>query len=336
MEKLTVIKVGGKIVEEPETLSRLLADFSALPGYKVLVHGGGRSATKLAAELGIESRMVNGRRITDADMLKVVTMVYGGLVNKNIVAGLQAKGVNAMGLTGADMDVMRSVKRPVKDVDYGFVGDVKQVNADLLAGLIRQGVVPVMAPLTHDGEGHLLNTNADTIAGETAKALARHFEVTLVFCFEKKGVLRDADDDDSVIPVITPDLFRRYVDEGVIQGGMIPKLENSFSAVEAGVRQVIITLATALDGRSGTVINPKKKRRVGVTFRTLTRHCYRKPCERSVSDTIYCRSRTSSTASPCASRWTRRRRKTSCRTPSSRSGTCAGNGRSWTPWRPSA
>ena len=254
MEKLTVIKVGGKIVEEPETLSRLLADFSALPGYKVLVHGGGRSATKLAAELGIESRMVNGRRITDADMLKVVTMVYGGLVNKNIVAGLQAKGVNAMGLTGADMDVMRSVKRPVKDVDYGFVGDVKQVNADLLAGLIRHGVVPVMAPLTHDGEGHLLNTNADTIAGETAKALARHFEVTLVFCFEKKGVLRDADDDDSVIPVITPDLFRRYVDEGVIQGGMIPKLENSFSAVEAGVRQVIITLATALDGRSGTVI----------------------------------------------------------------------------------
>lgn len=254
MEKLTVIKVGGKIVEEPETLSRLLADFSALPGYKVLVHGGGRSATKLAAELGIESRMVNGRRITDADMLKVVTMVYGGLVNKNIVAGLQAKGVNAMGLTGADMDVMRSVKRPVKDVDYGFVGDVKQVNADLLAGLIRQGVVPVMAPLTHDGEGHLLNTNADTIAGETAKALARHFEVTLVFCFEKKGVLRDADDDDSVIPVITPDLFRRYVDEGVIQGGMIPKLENSFSAVEAGVRQVIITLATALDGCSGTVI----------------------------------------------------------------------------------
>lgn len=254
MEKLTVIKVGGKIVEEPETLSRLLADFSALPGYKVLVHGGGRSATKLAAELGIESRMVNGRRITDADMLKVVTMVYGGLVNKNIVAGLQAKGINAMGLTGADMDVMRSVKRPVKDVDYGFVGDVKQVNADLLAGLIRQGVVPVMAPLTHDGEGHLLNTNADTIAGETAKALARHFEVTLVFCFEKKGVLRDADDDDSVIPVITPDLFRRYVDEGVIQGGMIPKLENSFSAVEAGVRQVIITLATALDGRSGTVI----------------------------------------------------------------------------------
>ena len=249
-----MIKVGGKIVEEPETLNRLLSDFSALPGYKVLVHGGGRSATKLAAQLGIESRMVNGRRITDAETLKVVTMVYGGLVNKNIVAGLQAQGVNAIGLTGADMDVIRSIKRPVKEVDYGFVGDVERVNADLLVNLIWQGVVPVMAPLTHDGEGHLLNTNADTIAGETAKALARHFDVTLVFCFEKKGVLRNADDDESVIPVITPDLFRQYVDEGVIQGGMIPKLENAFSAVDAGVKQVIITLATAIDGQSGTVI----------------------------------------------------------------------------------
>ncbi|MCI5581081.1 MAG: acetylglutamate kinase [Phocaeicola plebeius] len=254
MEKLTVIKVGGKIVEEPETLNRLLSDFSALPGYKVLVHGGGRSATQLAARLGIESHMVNGRRITDAETLKVVTMVYGGLVNKNIVAGLQAKGVNAIGLTGADMDVIRSVKRPVQEVDYGFVGDVTQVNTDLLVSLIHQGVVPVMAPLTHDGAGHLLNTNADTIAGETAKALARHFEVTLVYCFEKKGVLRDADDDDSVIPVITPELFRQYVEQGIIQGGMIPKLENSFSAVAAGVHQVIITLATAIDGQSGTVI----------------------------------------------------------------------------------
>lgn len=254
MEKLTVIKVGGKIVEEPETLNQLLSDFSALPGYKVLVHGGGRSATQLAAQLGIESHMVNGRRITDAETLKVVTMVYGGLVNKNIVAGLQAKGVNAIGLTGADMDVIRSVKRPVQEVDYGFVGDVTRVNTDLLVSLIHQGVVPVMAPLTHDGAGHLLNTNADTIAGETAKALARHFEVTLVYCFEKKGVLRDADDDDSVIPVITPELFRKYVEQGIIQGGMIPKLENSFSAVAAGVHQVIITLATAIDGQSGTVI----------------------------------------------------------------------------------
>lgn len=253
-EKLTVIKVGGKIVEEAETLNRLLTDFSTIPGYKVLVHGGGRSATKIAAQLGIESKMVNGRRITDLETLKVVTMVYGGLVNKNIVAGLQSKGVNAVGLTGADLDVIRSVKRPVKDVDYGFVGDVKYVNSGVLANLISQGFVPVMAPLTHDGEGHMLNTNADTIAGETAKALAQVFDVTLVYCFEKKGVLRDENDDDSVIPVITPELFRQYVAEGVIQGGMIPKLENSFSAVEAGVSQVIITSASTINTDAGTII----------------------------------------------------------------------------------
>ena len=253
-EKLTVIKVGGKIVEEEATLNQLLADFSAIEGYKVLVHGGGRSATKLAAQLGIESQMVNGRRITDAETLKVVTMVYGGLVNKNIVAGLQAKGVNAMGLTGADMNVIRSVKRPVKDVDYGFVGDVEKVNAELLGNLIRQGVVPVMAPLTHDGQGSMLNTNADTIAGETAKALAELFDVTLVFCFEKKGVLSDENDDDSVIRVITPELLKEYVEKGVIQGGMIPKLENSFSAIDAGVSQVVITLASAIHQEGGTVI----------------------------------------------------------------------------------
>ena len=253
-EKLTVIKVGGKIVEEEATLNQLLADFSAIEGYKVLVHGGGRSATKLAAQLGIESKMVNGRRITDAETLKVVTMVYGGLVNKNIVAGLQAKGVNAMGFTGADMNVIRSVKRPVKEVDYGFVGDVEKVNAELLGNLIRQGVVPVMAPLTHDGQGSMLNTNADTIAGETAKALAELFDVTLVFCFEKKGVLSDENDDDSVIPVITPELFKEYVDKGVIQGGMIPKLENSFSAIDAGVSQVVITLASAIHQEGGTII----------------------------------------------------------------------------------
>ena len=253
-EKLTVIKVGGKIVEEADTLNQLLTDFSRVEGYKVLVHGGGRSATKMAARLGIESQMVNGRRITDAETLKVVTMVYGGLVNKNIVAGLQARGVNAVGLTGADMNVILSVKRPVKDIDYGFVGDVKQVNAEALVSLISHGVVPVMAPLTHDGEGNMLNTNADTIAGETAKALAEAFDVTLVYCFEKKGVLRDENDDDSVIPVITPELFREYVAQGVILGGMIPKLENSFSAVEAGVSQVVITSSSAIDGNAGTVI----------------------------------------------------------------------------------
>ena len=246
MEKLTLIKVGGKIVEEEATLHALLDRFADLPGHKVLVHGGGRSATQLATRLGIESRMVEGRRITDAETLNVVTMVYGGLVNKRIVANLQARGLNALGLTGADMDVIRSMKRPVKEVDYGFVGDVKQVNADLLADLIAKGVVPVMAPLTHDGQGHLLNTNADTIAGETAKALARHFEVTLVYCFEKRGVLRSENDDNSVIPTIDRPSFQQLVSKGIIQGGMIPKVENSLQAVEAGVKAVIITKADAI------------------------------------------------------------------------------------------
>lgn len=251
---MTVIKVGGKIVEEEATLNRLLDDFATIEGHKVLVHGGGRSATKIAAQLGIESKMVNGRRITDSETLKVVTMVYGGLVNKNVVAGLQARGVNALGLTGADMNVMRSVKRPVKEVDYGFVGDVEKVDASLLSDLIYKGVVPVMAPLTHDGKGHMLNTNADTIAGETAKALAALFDVTLVFCFEKKGVLRDENDDDSVIPLITSAEFKQYVADGIIQGGMIPKLENSFAAIDAGVSEVIITLASAISGEEGTRI----------------------------------------------------------------------------------
>ena len=254
MEKLTLIKVGGKIVEEPETLQQLLRDFSSIEGYKVLVHGGGRSATKVAAQLGIESNMVNGRRITDADMLNVVTMVYGGLVNKNIVAGLQSLGINALGLTGADMNIMRSDKRPVKDVDYGFVGDVKEVNADLLSSLIRQGIVPVLAPLTHDKQGHMLNTNADTIAGEAAKALAKYFDVTLMFCFEKKGVLRDENDDDSVIPEINREAFKEYVEAGIIQGGMIPKLENAYQAIDAGVKEVIITQASEIHKNSGTKV----------------------------------------------------------------------------------
>ena len=254
MEKLTIIKVGGKIVEEPETLADLLKRFSGIEGNKVLVHGGGRSATAIAAQLGIESKMVNGRRITDAETLKVVTMVYGGLVNKTIVSKLQALGINALGLTGADMNYMRSEKRPVKEVDYGYVGDVKEVNADLLADLIAKGVVPVLAPLTHDKQGNLLNTNADTIAGEAAKALAKHFEVTLIYCFEKKGVLMDAEDDDSVIPEITQPLFKQYVEKEIIQGGMIPKLENAFDAISSGVKEVVITKADEIGERSGTVI----------------------------------------------------------------------------------
>lgn len=254
-EKLTIVKVGGAIVEDEAQLTQLLKDFSAIEGNKVLVHGGGRRATQIAASLGIESKMVNGRRITDADMLNVVTMVYGGLVNKNLIARLQANGVNALGLTGADMDVIRSHKRPLKDgIDFGFVGDVDQVNGALLCQLIKTGITPVMAPLTHDGQGNILNTNADTIASETAKALAPYYDVTLIFSFEKKGVLRNPDDDDSVIPVITHADFIKYKADGTISGGMLPKIENSFSAINAGVGQVIITLATAIDGNHGTVI----------------------------------------------------------------------------------
>ncbi len=254
-EKITIVKVGGAVVEDEPQLAQLLKDFSAIEGKKVLVHGGGRKATKVAESLGIESKMVNGRRITDAEMLSVVTMVYGGLVNKNLVARLQANGVNALGLTGADMNVIRSHKRPIKDgVDFGFVGDVDTANGKMLSKLIEEGITPVMAPLTHDGQGNILNTNADTIASETAKALAPYYDVTLIFSFEKKGVLRNPDDDDSVIPVITHEDFERYKSDGTISGGMLPKIENALSAIDAGVSRVIITLATAIDGRSGTII----------------------------------------------------------------------------------
>ena len=254
--KLTIVKVGGAIVEDPERLNELLDNFAAIEGAKVLVHGGGRRATKVAAALGIESKMVNGRRITDVDMLEVVTMVYGGLVNKNIIAKLQAKGINAIGLTGADMDVIHSHKRPVKDgIDFGFVGDVERVDTNKIKLLIDGGITPVMAPLTHDGQGNILNTNADTIASETAKALAALYDVTLIYSFEKKGVLSNPDDDDSVIPVITRTDFNKYVADGTIAGGMIPKIENALAAVDAGVKQVVITLANAIDGKHGTIIS---------------------------------------------------------------------------------
>ena len=255
--KLTIIKVGGKIVEDAATLNKLLADFASIEGYKLLVHGGGRSATKMAEKLGIESKMVNGRRITDAETLKVVTMVYGGLVNKNIVAGLQAKHINAIGLTGADMNVILSEKRPVVTTDYGFVGDVKAVDGQNLSHIIRAGLVPVMAPLTHDGKGSMLNTNADTIAAEIAKALAPFFEVTLVYCFEKKGVLSNPEDEDSVIPVITPASFQELVADGTIQDGMIPKLVNALAAVEAGVSKVVVKCASDIAIESGTTISCK-------------------------------------------------------------------------------
>ena len=254
-EKLTIVKVGGAVVEDEAQLTQLLENFRAIEGAKVLVHGGGRRATKVAAQLGIETKMVDGRRITDAAMLEVVTMVYGGLVNKHVVAALQSLGIDAIGLCGADGDIIRSEKRPLKNgIDYGFVGDVKKADGAKIARFIEAGLVPVIAPLTHDGQGNILNTNADTMASETAKALADLYDVTLIFSFEKKGVLSNPDDDDSVIPVITHEDFERYKADGTISGGMLPKIENALGAVDAGVKQVIITLATALDGQSGTVI----------------------------------------------------------------------------------
>ncbi len=254
-EQLTIVKVGGAVVEDEARLSRLISDFSRISGHKILVHGGGRRATQVASLMGIESRMVGGRRITDSDMLGVVTMVYGGLVNKNIVAKLQSCGVNALGLTGADMDIVRSHRRPVKDgVDFGFVGDVDRVDAAALSRLLESGVAPVLAPLTHDGHGTMLNTNADTMASEAARALASMYDVTLIYSFEKPGVLADAGDESSVIPVITRTDFDRYVADGTVADGMIPKLENALAAVDAGVGRVVITLATAIDGLHGTVI----------------------------------------------------------------------------------
>ncbi len=261
---ITLIKVGGAIVEDEAQLRQLISDFAAIEGPKILVHGGGRRATKVAARLGIESRMAGGRRITDADMLDVVTMVYGGLVNKHLVAMLQAEGVNAIGLTGADMDIIRSHRRPLKRmeidgkeemVDFGFVGDVDRADGKTLLNLIRQGAVPVIAPLTHDGRGNILNTNADTMAAETACGMAAEgADVTLIYSFEKRGVLADPDDDNSVIPVITHESFQRYKADGTISGGMLPKIENALDAIDRGVKKVVITLATAIDGNSGTII----------------------------------------------------------------------------------
>jgi len=263
-EKLTIVKVGGAVVEDEVQLTQLLHDFSAISGRKVLVHGGGRRATQVATRLGIESTLVGGRRITDTAMLEVVTMVYGGLVNKSLVARLQAQDVNAIGLCGADGDIIRSHKRPPvmvtvgdeepQEVDFGYVGDVDRVDGAQLSRLIEQGMVPVVAPLTHDGQGHILNTNADTMASEVAKALSVFYDVTLIYSFEKRGVLRHPDDDDSVIDTITRADYIRYKADGIISGGMLPKIENALAAVEAGVSRVIITLATAIDGRHGTVI----------------------------------------------------------------------------------
>lgn len=264
----SIIKVGGAVVEDPEQLAILLDEFGKIEGPKVLVHGGGRSATKLAARLGIESQMVGGRRITDAEMLKVVTMVYGGLVNKNIVAQLQARGINALGLTGADLNLVRAHRRPItpEGIDFGFVGDVDSADGAQLLRLLQLGITPIIAPLTHDGQGHMLNINADTMAQTVAVALASPTpshegekllrDVTLTYCFELPGVMRDPTDPDSLIPHITETSFRQLVADGTISGGMIPKLENAFAAIHAGVTSVRITHISNLQG--GTVISSEK------------------------------------------------------------------------------
>ncbi|WP_167618222.1 acetylglutamate kinase [Maribellus sediminis] len=252
MDRLTVIKVGGKVVEEDGSLNALLDQFKKISGNKLLVHGGGRTATLIAENLGIETQMVEGRRITSAEMLEVVTMVYGGLVNKKIVAGLQARGMNAIGLTGADFNLIEAHKRPVKDIDYGFVGDVDDVNVSELRLLINENVVPVVAPLTHDGKGQLLNTNADTIASELATELANYFNVYLFYCFEKKGVLKNPADEQSIIYELSAQQFREYANEGVISEGMIPKLDNGFRAKQKGVKEVLITNAESISTGRGT------------------------------------------------------------------------------------
>ena len=255
MHDLTIVKVGGKVVEDKQSLALLLDLFAQIEGAKILVHGGGRTATDIAAKLGLESKYVNGRRITDEETLEVVTMVYGGLVNKNIVAQLQARGINACGLTGADLNVIEAKKRPVKDIDYGFAGDVVAVNHTMLNALLKLDVMPVMAPLTHNKQGIMLNTNADTIAAETAKAMSKLYKVKLVYCFEKAGVLKDENDDDSVIANLDKRSYSEYVASGVIAGGMIPKLENAFQAIDAGVNEVIITKFENLNTNLGTHIH---------------------------------------------------------------------------------
>ncbi|MDX1284627.1 MAG: acetylglutamate kinase [Draconibacterium sp.] len=254
MDRLTIIKVGGKVVEDSNSLDALLDQFDKISGNKLLVHGGGRTATEISAKLGIETKMVEGRRITDADTLDVVIMVYAGLVNKKIVAGLQARGMNAVGLTGTDLDLIKARKRPVADIDYGFVGDVEDVNPKELRLLINENVIPVIAPLTHDGNGQLLNTNADTIASELAIELSNYFSVYLFYCFEKKGVLLDHNDESSIIYDLDSELFEKYKSEGIISEGMIPKLDNGFRAKRKGVKEILITNAENISSGRGTRI----------------------------------------------------------------------------------
>lgn len=260
MQPLNLVKIGGNVLDDAVSRTRFVQDFAALPGLKVLVHGGGKLATAVGRLLGLEPQYVDGRRVTDRETLEVVTMVYGGLVNKQLVAGLQASGCNALGITGADGGVIRATRRPAGVVDYGFVGDLHgdSVNRSAMATLLKAGLTPVLAPLTYDGTGGLLNTNADTIAQAVAVALAPAYDVQLLYCFEHAGVLRDAADATSVIPTIDAGQFQALRNAAVITGGMIPKVQNALAAVSAGVRAVVIGNAAALQdlatGGGGTRI----------------------------------------------------------------------------------
>ena len=257
-EPLFVVKIGGNIIDDEAKLSAFLASFAALQGKKILIHGGGKLATRLAEEMKVPQQMVDGRRITDAETLKIVTMVYAGYINKNIVAQLQARGSNAIGLSGADGNAIQAHKRVHPTLDFGFVGDVDSVNAPLLQSLLEQDLAIVLAPVTHDKQGLLLNTNADTIAQETAKGLSRLYDVQLIYSFEKSGVLLDANDDSTVINSITPSYYQQLKAEQKIFAGMIPKLDNAFAALNSGVRKVIIGKAEQLQqlitGSAGTTI----------------------------------------------------------------------------------
>jgi acetylglutamate kinase len=252
MNRLFVIKIGGNVLDSPEALKGFLEDFASIKEPKILIHGGGKIATRLGEQLGIESNYINGRRITDSQTLDLVTMVYGGLVNKQIVATLQQLECNAIGLTGADGNLIKAVKRPVKDIDYGFVGDIKteSVNSALLYFLLKQNTVPVFAPLTH-GKGVMLNTNADTIASVLAVAMGKHFDVRLIFCFEKKGVLRDVNDSTSVIHHLPKKIYEELLAKNAFADGILPKLENAYAAIHAGVKEVLIGEAGDLTKNTG-------------------------------------------------------------------------------------
>ncbi|SER74114.1 acetylglutamate kinase [Pedobacter rhizosphaerae] len=249
MEKLTIIKIGGNVIDNSENLHRFLEDFTALPGNKILVHGGGKIATELSESLGIEAKMVDGRRITDIETLRIVTMVYAGLINKNMVAQLQAKGSNAIGLSGADGNVIKATKRTGTAIDYGFVGDLNEASVSIttLGALLKAGLVPVLCAITHDGDSQLLNTNADTIASSVAVAMSSLYDTQLVYCFEKKGVLRDINNEDSVVREIKADEFEGLKADGTVAGGMIPKLHNAFEAIKKGVAAVYIGKADELN-----------------------------------------------------------------------------------------